>query len=790
MIRSRHRSLWFLLLALAVAALFVALRFKVTTDVSVFLPEGEQREQGRILGAVARGAGSRTLVLSVETPSAAQAAEASRVLEAELRADPRLASAVEHLEAGPSEGTDASLWRLLEPHRLAYAAWDSQQARALVRDEGLDRAFAGLLHRLTSPMSTFVTQVAPNDPFLAVPGLLEYLQSHRSDRLAVVEGRFVAEDRFAIVFLATRASALDATAQAEVFAGIDRAVARAREQVPSLGAVQTSGVAKFAVRSESMIRNDIQRTTILTAAGLAIVCFAVFGSLRIVALASVPIGCAMLFATAVCLALFGEVHGLTFAFGASLIGVCVDYVVHLVVHHMAAPASDGPRKTLERIWPALWVGGVTTMVGFAVMGGSSFPGLRQVAVFAAVGVASALVATRVLLPPLLRVVPERGRFFDRLGTWLEDALVWLQARRRFGWGLCAAACALTAYGVAYSTWDDDLQRLGQLDPELVAEDERVRARVARLDQSRFVVALAASEEEALRVNDAVAAALVEATDAGEIGAWQGVAPLLWSARHQSAVAEVFRSDPTLPARIAAAADRAGFDAEAFQPFVLHLQSPKRPPITFEELVQSPAAPLVRPLRLAFDGRIAFLTMLRDVKQPAALAARLQGIEGAMYLDQRELMDGAMQTYRVRTLELLVLGVLVVFGIVLLRYRNVRIAAAAFAPAVLATGVTLGVLAILRLPLNLLGLTAILMVLSIGVDYGVFLAETRDAKGVAPTLVALVMCWATTVIGFGALVISEHPAMYMIGVVASVGVSASLFLTPVTFTLLPAREPHP
>jgi predicted exporter len=124
-----------------------------------------------------------------------------------------------------------------------------------------------------------------------------------------------------------------------------------------------------------------------------------------------------------------------------------------------------------------------------------------------------------------------------------------------------------------------------------------------------------------------------------------------------------------------------------------------------------------------------------------------------------------------------------------RYRNLRMSLAAFAPALLSAGVTVFVLFLLGLPLSLLGLTALLMILSIGVDYGVFLTESVHERADQPsgslhaTLAGLFVAWFSTVFGFGVLALSQQPALRIIGVVAAVGVTSALLLAPTALSLL-------
>lgn len=779
------RTLTLMVLVVA-AAVFVLLRLEVTTDISDFLPTGTDREKARISQAFARGEASRTLVATIEARSAEEAVAVSKAFEDEVRNDADLWARLSFFEAGPPADVDRALWEVYHPRRFYFAAVDVSSARALVSDEGLERAAQALHRRLASPMSTLISQIAPEDPLLSTVRLLERLQTARTDRLATIDGRFVADERFAVFVIGTRASAFDAPEQRVVAEGLEAAYARVGAQM-EVGALETSGLARFSIRAEETIKADITRTTTLSIVGLFLLCLLLLRSFRLPVVALVPIGCGLVVATAVSLLAHGRVHGLTFAFGASLIGVCVDYVVHAYVHHVMHPAAEGPHESVRRIWPALVMGGGTTAVGFAMIAGSSFPGLRQVAIFASVGVVTALVATRVFVPWLLPSEPAPTRAHVRLGHVLWVAFRGLRRNRNAGWGLVTVAAVTTIWGVLDIRWEDDLARTTRLDPAMVDEDERVRARVARFDQGRFVVALGDTDEDALQVAETVAEALADARAAGEIGAWQGISTMLPSARRQLAVDEVLRTAPRLRQRMSRVLADAGFNEALFAPFFEAIERPPPPPLAYRDLAESAVAPLVRSMRIEVDGRVAFVTLLRDVHDPEAVAARVERIEGAQYVDQPAAMAAAMRAYRERAVALLGAG-LVAIGVVLaIRYRSPRMIAATMTPAILATGVTIAVLAALGRPLDLIGLTAILMISAIGVDYAVFLAESReDSEGeMSTTLVALVVCWLTTVLGFGVLALSEHPTMSMIGLVAAVGVTASLLLAPTTLALLPA-----
>jgi predicted exporter len=769
---------------------YVVTHWRMTTDISEFIPGGTDRTKAQLSKSIVGSELSRTVLVSVEAKTTEAAVDASRKLEALIRADAELMAELAFVEGGPPQGVDRTLWELYEPRRFSFAAPSLEAARELVTDAGLDRTVLDLKRRLESPLSTVVTRVAPSDPLLAVPRLLEGMNPG-GKALDVVSERFIADQRFAILLLGTRASAFDADAMRRVLGPLNDKFEAVNAEAGHQLKLQSSGLARFAISAEETIQGDLKRISVLSVLGMLAVCITLFRSLRLVLLPWLPIGCGMLAGTAASLALFGSVHGLTLAIGSSLIGVCIDYITHFYVHHLLGPDEESPPQTMRRIWMSLLVGGATTVTGFALLAGSSFPGLRQIATFSSVGIAAALFSTRYFIPQLM---PRRGApplLLRRLAEHLERGLHALHRHRKLALALPLLAVILSVIGLFRVQWDDDMSRLTHFDAELHAEDTAVRARVAQFDQSRFVVALGTDDESALAVNDRLTLQLEASRKAGELGSFQGIGQLLPSAEQQQAIAGVLRSAELRP-RLGSRLEQAGFNREVFEPFFSALEANPAPPLRYAELANSPAFPLVRAFRVTFGNQVGFITFLREVHDPRAIEARVEP-SGAVFVDQSALMRSANTLYNRRIVELLLLGLVAVFGILWLRYRSPLITLAAFLPAVLSAGVTVFVLGALNMPLNLLGLTGLLMVLSMGVDYSVFMAESAGHAGVpveggelGATVLGVVVDWFTTVFGFGVLALSRHPAMQIIGVVAGVGVTSALLLAPAALAVAGRR----
>lgn len=766
-------------------ATFCALRLQVVTDITAFMADVADPKLAALSRAMASSELTRTLVLSIadERGDPDVAIAGAQALADRLQGRPDVA----WLRTGPGELHAEAIHNLYYPRRAYFLADEPGDLKDRLSDDGLRAAARELRRQLGLPTSGVIKQIAPADPLLVYPAQLRRLEAAQGGGVGLRDGHFVAEDQHALVMLATRGSPFVADEQAPLQAAIDAAFAEVDAQSGGRLVLERSGVARFALAAEHSMRADISRISTVSLVGIVALFLLMFRSPRLVLLSLAPLAAGVTAALAACLALFGAVHGLTLAFGATLVGVCIDYSVHLFNHHMLDPPRGGPRQSARRIWPGLLLGALTTVAGFAGLAWTSFPGLREVALFASIGVLVAALATRYWLPDLLPRFPKPGRIQRAAAAGLARLVASMRRRRAATAVLPAVALGLCVVGLPRIEWSDDVRLLTALDPELLAEDERVRARVSRMDGGRFVVAFGADEEAALAGNDAAAVRLRAAQAAGEIEAFRSLHALVWSAALQQANAAAL-ADSTLPARLDAAYVAEGFRAGSFAKFfsdMSHGPDVMRP----ADMVGTPLAEAARTFRAEIEGgEVAVVTLLRGVSDAAALQARLADLPDVRYFDQQALMQAAFGRYRARTFELVVAGLVGVLAMVWLRYRRLGLALAAFTPAVLAAATALALVALTGATIGILHVVALLLVLSMGVDYGVFLAESRgDPGGFDATVLSVLLACLSTVLAFGLLAMSQSPALQAIGITVGAGVLLSLVLAPAALVLVGAGE---
>jgi predicted exporter len=100
--------------------------------------------------------------------------------------------------------------------------------------------------------------------------------------------------------------------------------------------------------------------------------------------------------------LFERIHLLTLVFGASLIGGAQDYGTYFCNRIAPDASALDSWQLLRRLLPALVLTLVTTVIGYMGLALTPFPGLRQMAVFSALGLIFAWLTVVFWFPILSR----------------------------------------------------------------------------------------------------------------------------------------------------------------------------------------------------------------------------------------------------------------------------------------------------------------------------------------------------------------------------------------------------
>jgi predicted exporter len=122
---------------------------------------------------------------------------------------------------------------------------------------------------------------------------------------------------------------------------------------------------------------------------ILIIFISIFRSLLPVVLSMLAVFASLGMAVAAALLVFREMHIITFVFGTTLIGICVDYSIHFFVHWKGNGNLKDGFAIRAYISKSLIMAFISTEICFFAFLFAPFPILKQFAVFSMTGLLSA-----------------------------------------------------------------------------------------------------------------------------------------------------------------------------------------------------------------------------------------------------------------------------------------------------------------------------------------------------------------------------------------------------------------
>lgn len=743
---------------MAASAWWIARHAVFTSELTAMLPSSGSRTQQLLLEHLRSGGASRTLLLAVEGGEPGDLARASSGLAHALAADRRF----DYVTNGSAEYNRAARERVIRYRYLLSPAVSTEQ----FSEESLRRALRENLSQLSSLSGLAFKATLTQDP---TGELRKIAEASIRDAPASRHGVWFSPDgKRALLLAQTAASGMDAVRQQDALDAL-ASIFASMKAGPGVRLL-ASGPGAFAARTRAAIEQDARWLTGLAGALVALILILVYRSPTTVALSAVPVVTGMVTGVAAVSLVFGSVHGITLAFGATLIGEAVDYPSYVFAQRRQ---GESVLDVLARIWPTLRLAALTTVFGSLALLLSSLQGLSQLGVLSMVGVLAAGLATRWVLPALApRTPPPRALPFSlvRVGLAMRRA-VWL------AWVLLAASLAVIALRHD-QIWDDDLGHLSPL-PQSVRELEgELRAALRAPDVRYLMTTTATGREAVLEQSERVAHALEEGVHDGLLDGYDLAARYLPSEETQKRRRAALPDPETLRRSLAAARRGLPYRAEAFAPFLRDVEATRRGPLlSLEDLHGTGLDLKVSSLLASRGGEWQALIPLRGVRDAAALqelARRLPAGAGASFLDLKAESDHLIGGYRAQALRLAGVGALAIAILLWVGLRDLRAAFRVMLPVYTAIAMTVALFAGAGVGLTLFHLVSLLLVLGVGLNYALFFNRVElGTESEGETSLALSVCFLTTIAAFGCLATSRIPILSAIGLTVSIGCALSL-----------------
>jgi predicted exporter len=757
--------LWLALLL--IVGWVVGQRLQLSGDLRKFMPEAQTPAQKLLMDELGEGPGSRLLLIALSGANPDALARQSQALRRQLAANPLFA-----LVANGDTGLEAIPARLRPYRYLLSDTLDTQRLDAAALRDALDAR----VQDLGSPAASMVEPLIGSDPTLETLKLAESWQpANAPQRLNDVW--FDRTGKQSLLVAETIAPGFDPTGQQAAVSAIQKTFAKVHGA--SASTLMLSGPGAFSVEIGGRTQREAGWIGTIDTLGLVLLLWFAYRTWKAPLWGLLPLASAGLAGLGAVAMLFDGVHGITVAFGFTLIGVVQDYPIHLFSHQHAGLS---PRQSARALWPTLATGVASTCIAYVTFLASGVDGLKQLAVFTIAGLLTAALTTRFLLPWLIDPTPHDVADSKRLAS------LWMQIQRLPRPRLSLIALAVIALVVTIfapgAFWQNDLSKLTPVPAAAMARDTHLRSELGAPDV-RYVITLGGVDAEAvLRASEKLRPQLGALVRDHAIAGYDLAARYLPSAATQRARQALLPDAATLQSALSEALAQSPFRADAFAAFLRDVAIAKHAaPLTTRDLDNTPLAASVGGLLRQRNGHATALVSLTGLRDPVAVA-RAAAANGAQLLDLKQASESLVVDYRQRVLFALVIAAILLIATVWLALRQPRRVLRVLAPMALTTLLILAVLRGFGVELNLFHLVALILAAGLGLDYGLFFEHAGDNREEQlRTLHAVIVCSLTTLLVFVLLGLSSIPVLRAIGSTVAIGVFGNFVLA-----LLIARQP--
>ena len=759
---------WLILLA---ACIFIVSRVQIGADLSAFLPRTPTPAQQLLSEQLRDGVVSRLMLIGIEGGKPEALAQASKQLAQHLRTASEF-SLVNNGEEGSLAKDQAFM---MDNRYLLSSAVTPERFTA----DGLRASLENALQLLGSPAGIIIKRVIPRDPSGEMLHLLDGFAGQSQP--ATQEGVWMSRDgKRALLLVQTSAPGFNIDAQQltiELIRSRFNDITRSTE-FSDLN-VLLSGPGVFAVHARDHIKGVASLLTIITAVLVSMLLLLVYRSWRVLALSLLPVISGTVAGIAAVSLGYGVVYGVTLGFGITLIGEAVDYAIFFFTR--LAPGQV-PGQALDKIWPTLRLGVLTTVCGFSPMFLADSPGFAQIGLFSAIGLIVAVLVTRWVLP---RLVPDNfsSTTPPYLSAWVMKLIRQAPLLRPVVWIAVFIAILFIALRPG-PIWSDNLSSLSPLPEADKQLDQLLRSDLGAPDVRYLVIVNGKGREDVLERSEVIGSQLDRLTERQTLTGYESPARYLPSLKTQRERQAALPPTEKLRANLQQALNGLPFRADLFEPFLKDVAAARnRLSLTPDDLRGTNLSMQTESLLVQRSASWIAILPLRGVTDAGSIQQALtQQGSHVVLLDLQQESDALYQTYVHEAIKLSAFGALAIVALLFINLRSTRRVVTVLLPLAAAVVITTAIVLTSGQKLLIFHLIGMLLAVAVGSNYSLFFDREshteKHAEDSRRTMVSLLVANITTIIAFGMLAFSGVPLLAAIGETVAIGAFLSLLFSAV------------
>lgn len=668
---------------------------------------------------------------------------------------------------------------------------DYKRLDTLLQPENLDRQLANNYKTLISPASMVMKKFLLQDPLGMSGNILKSLQDLQiEDNFELYNEHIGTKDRKHLLSFIIPANSPNETGKnAILLSAIDSTIAALDKSFEGKIEAQYFGAAAMASGNAERIKSDLSLTISIAMLVLVVFMTLFFRRIEIVLVIFLPVLIGGVISLGLLYFIKHEVSAIALGMGSVLLGITVDYSLHIFTHFR----NTGSVKSVLKDLPSpLLLSGLITASSFLCLLFVKSDALKDLGLFAAISVICALLAGLTILPHFLRKEKNKGSknvtnfsAIDRYTSYSFDKNNYLVI-------FIIALTFVSFFTASQVEFETDMMKMNYVSEKLYKAEKGLYQISNIANKAVYVVASGDNLQDALEAGEEVRSNLKLLTDSNLVLGVSGVQGFMISHKLQQQRIDRWNAYWNLERveqiedNLRLASEKYKYSAAAFVPFLNSIRKTYKPA----------SDSILAPIRTLFFGdyiseKPGFTTVFTIVKvedsQKPAVFAHIPESNNVTVLDRSYITSKFVALMRddFNTLEVLSLGL--VFLVLVISYGRIELGIIGFLPMLLSWIWTLGVMGALGIKFNIINIIISTFILGLGIDYSIFIMSglmdgyAKGEKHLQSYKTSIFLSAFTSITGIGALIFADHPALKSIAALSIIGMCSVI---TISFTLQP------
>jgi len=641
--------------------------------------------------------------------------------------------------------------------------------------------------QLTSPSGIISKEIILKDPLgISFDGLKKLQKLGIDDKFKLKNGFLITENKKNILLFITPIFGTGDAKQNEIFTNsLNKIEQNLTRKYKNTITNDYYGAAFIAVANAKQIKADIQFTVSIALTVLIIIFIFFYKRWTIPLILFVPTLFGGLLSVAFLYLLRGQISAISLGIGSVLLGVTLDYSLHIVTHIR----NNANIKTLfAEVTKPIIMSSLTTALAFLCLLFIDSPALQDLGIFAAVSVLGASLSALIFIPQVYKndaVVLRKKTLLDKIAAYDFH-------KNKILLGCLSVLLVVSVFSYNKVIFNKDINELNYEPENLLQAKNRLDSITDIASKSVYVASYGTDFQKVLEANESATEKLEKFKEQNKNISFNSISALVLSEKKQ--VQKIgnwkqFWSDGVSEKTenlLIESGNEVGFKPITFQKFYKLIKTDFNP-ISLEDYGTLPNFEVADFVNTK-DGYTAVTTLVNADKQDAAkLKTLFKDSSNTLLIDRQQINESLLNNLKTHFNSLIWYCLGVVMLILLLFYQNWKLLIVTAVPIFLTWLLTIGLMGIFDFHFNIFNIIISTFIFGLGIDYSIFITNgmLTEFKSGAHSLTthktSIMLSMLTTILGVGVLIFAKHPALHSISVVCIIGIFSAVV---VSFTIQP------